>query len=126
MEHIPGCFIQDYPFILLLGCVTPCIFMQRVCNLGEVLNEASNMVYIVGSAYFAMALRLSLLGQTPFDETLCPKYSIFSLKNLHLSLGLSFSPHSLKHSRTVHRHSTCSSCVLEKMTTSSRYTEQVE
>ena len=37
-------------------------------------------VYIVGSGYFAMALRLSLLGHTPFDETLCPKYSIFSLK----------------------------------------------
>ena len=39
-----------------------------------------------GSGYFVMALRLSLLGHTPFDETLCPKYSIFSLKNSHFDV----------------------------------------
>ena len=47
-------------------------------------------VYIVGSGYLAIAFRLSLLGHTPFDETLFPKYSIFPLKYLHFE-GLSFS-----------------------------------
>ena len=28
-------------------------------------------------------IKLSLLGHTPFDETLCPRYLIFSLKNSH-------------------------------------------
>ena len=96
--------------------------MQGVCNFGKVLNEVSTVshdpmkplmaVYIVGLGYLVMAFRLSLLGLTPFDETLCPKYSIFSLKNSHF-LGLSFSLWSLKHSRTARKHSMCSSCVLE-------------
>ena len=91
--------------------------MQGVYDFGKVLNEVSLLshesdeplmaVYIVGSRYLAMAFRLSLLGHTPFDETLFPKYS-----NSHFK-GLSFSPWSLKHLRTACKHSMCSSCVLE-------------
>ena len=40
-------------------------------------------IYIVGSGYLAMAFKLSLLGYSPLEKTLCPKYSIFSLKNSH-------------------------------------------
>ena len=39
MKCIPGSFIQDHS-LFLLGHITSCIFMQGVCNLGEVLNKA--------------------------------------------------------------------------------------
>ena len=55
------------------------------------------VVHVLGFGYLAIAFKLSLLGHTPFDETLCFKYLIFSLKNSDFE-GLSFSLCNQNHS----------------------------
>ena len=122
MKCTPGSFIQDYSLFLLLCCVNSHIFMQGICDAGKVLNNAPvvpnksdktfNGSVCGGFRVFYDGFQIILLGHTPFKEILCPKYSIFSLKNSHLE-GLNFSPWSQKCSNTALKHLMCSSCILE-------------
>ena len=119
MESLPGNFVQGHPFFLLLCQLTSGVFVQRVGNLGKILDEASIMTYQANKAldtgiclqfgYPTMARRLSRLGHTLFVETQCPRYSIFFWKNSHLE-GLSLRSCRQKHSSMAHSHLICSSC----------------